>query len=54
MISAGGGFLSSLGPFGAILIDEVAQCTELAALVPIVQRGCHRHAKKNENLWLNL
>lgn len=25
-----------------ILIDEVAQCTEVGALVPIVQRGCSR------------
>ena len=42
MISAGGDFLKGLGPFGAILIDEVAQCTEIGAIVPIVQRGCSR------------
>ena len=42
MISAGGDFLKGLGAFGAILIDEVAQCTEIGAIVPIVQRGCHR------------
>jgi len=32
MISAGGEFLSRLGAFGGILIDEVAQCTELGAI----------------------
>ena len=42
LISAGGDFLSKLGSFSAILIDEVAQSTELAAIVPIVQRGCER------------
>jgi len=31
IISAGGEFLSRLGPFGAILIDEVAQCTNIGA-----------------------
>ena len=42
MISAGGDFLRGIGAFDAILIDEVAQCTELAAIVPVVQRGCSR------------
>ena len=42
MISAGGDFLARLGAFKAILVDEVAQSTECAALVPIVTRGCER------------
>ena len=42
MISAGGDFLARLGAFKAILVDEVAQSTESAALVPIVTRGCER------------
>ncbi|KAJ1480591.1 AAA domain-containing protein, partial [Baffinella frigidus] len=42
MITAGGALLSRLGQFAAILVDEVAQCTELGAIVPIVQRGCSR------------
>lgn len=42
MITAGGGLLARLGPFAAILVDEVAQCTEIGAIVPIVQRGCAR------------
>lgn len=37
-ISAGGGFLDRLH-FAGILIDEVAQATELSAIVPIVLRG---------------
>jgi len=37
-ISAGGDFLSKLH-FSGILIDEVAQATELSAVVPIVLRG---------------
>jgi len=37
-ISAGGDFLSKIH-FSGILIDEVAQATELSAIVPIVLRG---------------
>ena len=40
MISAGGPLLSKLGPFHAILVDEVAQATEPATLVPVLARGC--------------
>ncbi|EKX41601.1 hypothetical protein GUITHDRAFT_74611, partial [Guillardia theta CCMP2712] len=43
MITAGGDFLfRQLGSFDAILVDEVAQCTEINTIVPIVQRGCSR------------
>ena len=42
MISAGGALLNKLGPFKAILVDEVAQSTEPGVIVPIVQRGCER------------
>ena len=42
MISAGGALLKKLGPFQAILVDEVAQSTEPGVIVPIVQRGCER------------
>lgn len=37
-IAAGGDILKSMN-FGGILIDEVAQATELSAIVPIVLRG---------------
>mmetsp|Transcript_99343 Transcript_99343/g.318755 ORF Transcript_99343/g.318755 Transcript_99343/m.318755 type:complete len:554 (-) Transcript_99343:708-2369(-) len=40
-ISSGSELFSQL-QFRAILIDEVAQATELSALVPIVARGCQR------------
>jgi superfamily I DNA and/or RNA helicase len=42
LISAGGDFLRRAGNFEAILIDEVAQSTEMSAIVPIAQRGCSR------------
>eukprot|EP00960_Hanusia_phi_P040608 754563-Hanusia_phi.AAC.1 len=42
MITAGGDFFRHLGEFDAILVDEVAQCTEINTIVPIVQRGCTR------------
>jgi hypothetical protein len=42
MISAGSNLFDRLGRFSAILVDEVAQSTELNVIVPIVQRGCHR------------
>ena len=42
MISAGGDFLGRLGRFGAILVDEVAQATEPASIVPVLTRGCER------------
>ena len=32
--------LDKLGPFHAILVDEVAQATEPATLVPVLARGC--------------
>merc|ERR550532_3024892 len=40
-IGSGGDMLQSLS-FAAILIDEVAQATELSAAVPIVLRGAER------------
>merc|ERR1719215_160573 len=40
-IAAGSDFLH-LCKFGAILIDEVAQATELSAIVPLVLRGAER------------
>lgn len=42
MISAGSGFLDSLGPFAGVLVDEVAQSTEPSVIVPIVARRCAR------------
>lgn len=42
LLTAGGDFLKPLGPLRALLIDEVAQATELNAIVPIVARGCER------------
>lgn len=42
LITAGGGLLAKLGPFKGILIDEIAQATEIVSLVPIVQRRCER------------
>ena len=42
IITAGGDFLGQLGGFHGILIDEVAQCTEPSAVVPIALRGCKR------------
>ena len=42
LISAGGDFLRRAGTFDAILVDEVAQSTEMSAIVPIAQRGCKR------------
>jgi hypothetical protein len=41
-LSAGGHFLARLGPLRGLLIDEVAQATEPACLVPILARGCER------------
>ncbi|CAJ1339362.1 unnamed protein product [Effrenium voratum] len=42
LITAGGTLLSKLGPFKGILIDEIAQATELVSIVPIVARKCDR------------
>ena len=41
-IAGGNDFLSKLATFEAILVDEVAQATELSTLVPIVLRGARR------------
>jgi len=40
-IASGSGFLDTM-KFGAILIDEVAQATELSAIVPLILRGAPR------------
>ena len=42
MISSGGELLRRLGPLRGLLIDEVAQATEPACLVPILGRGGER------------
>eukprot|EP00435_Cladocopium_sp_Y103_P024304 s3785_g5.t5 len=42
LITAGGNLFSKFGPFKGILIDEIAQATELVSIVPIVQRCCER------------
>eukprot|EP00927_Polykrikos_kofoidii_P044347 TRINITY_DN38339_c0_g1_i1.p1 TRINITY_DN38339_c0_g1~~TRINITY_DN38339_c0_g1_i1.p1 ORF type:complete len:1295 (+),score=223.13 TRINITY_DN38339_c0_g1_i1:147-3887(+) len=42
LISAGGPLLAPLGRFEGVLIDEVAQATELTAIVPLVQRCARR------------
>ena len=42
LITAGGDFLQNVGPMRAMLIDEVAQATELNTVVPIIRRGCER------------
>ncbi|CAK0830023.1 unnamed protein product, partial [Prorocentrum cordatum] len=42
MISAGSPLFLRLGEFQGILVDEVAQATEVSTIVPLVQRGCER------------
>eukprot|EP00971_Amphidinium_carterae_P079406 1571082-Amphidinium_carterae.1 len=40
-ISSGGDFFSKFA-FAGILVDEAAQATELAAVVPLILRGTQR------------